>query len=166
MVCKVFIGEVPKLNEFIIITKVKQLDIYDLTQLVDESTSEGFRHLKRLVGDYEAGTNKFDMAGEALFLAIKHGEIVGVCGLNQGLHANSSKVGRVRRLYVSPNARRFGVGRMLMNSVIAEARNHYQMLVLKTDNPVADLFYRSIGFLDKADSEIDTHFLELSSLKK
>ncbi|WP_236290737.1 GNAT family N-acetyltransferase [Paenibacillus allorhizoplanae] len=40
-------------------------------------------------------------------------------------------VGRVRRLYVSASVRRFGVGRMLVQSVIAEARNYYQILVLK-----------------------------------
>ncbi len=52
-------------------------------KLVDESTSEGFRPLKRLVTDYEAGTNKFDKDGEGLLLAIISGEIVGVSGLNQ-----------------------------------------------------------------------------------
>jgi predicted GNAT family acetyltransferase len=51
---------------------------------------------------------------------------------------------------------------MLMDSVITEARNNYQMLVLKTDNPVADLFYRSIGFSVKDDSENDTHLLQLA----
>jgi ribosomal protein S18 acetylase RimI-like enzyme len=65
-------------------------------------------------------------------------------------------------MYVSPSVRRFGIGRMLMDSVITEARNNYQMLVLKTDNPVADLFYRSIGFSVKDDSENDTHLLQLA----
>ncbi|WNR46906.1 GNAT family N-acetyltransferase [Paenibacillus roseipurpureus] len=149
------------MNEFII-TKVHHLDTHKLNLLVDESTSEGFRHLKRLVTDYEAGTNKFDLDGEALFLAIKNGNIVGVCGLNQDPHSENIEIGRVRRMYVSPSVRRFGIGRMLMDSVIAEARNYFQMLVLKTDNPVADLFYRSIGFSVKDDSENDTHLLQLA----
>ncbi|UKS28526.1 GNAT family N-acetyltransferase [Paenibacillus sp. HWE-109] len=148
-------------SEFII-TKVHDLDIQKLNLLVDESTSEGFRHLKRLVTDYEAGTNKFDLDVEALFLAIKNGEIVGVCGLNQAPHSENIEIGRVRRMYVSPSVRRFGIGRMLMDSVIAEARNYFQMIVLKTDNPVADLFYHSIGFSVKDDSEKDTHLLQLA----
>jgi predicted GNAT family acetyltransferase len=49
-----------------------------------------------------------------------------------------------------------------MDSVIKEARIHYQMLVLKTDNPTADKFYRSIGFTVKVDSGRDTHFLQLT----
>nr|WP_211749011.1 GNAT family N-acetyltransferase [Paenibacillus sp. Marseille-Q4541] len=131
-------------------------------KLVGESKSEGFLHLERLVTDYKAGTNKFDKNGEALFLVIKNSEILGVCGLNQAPFTDSKKVGRVRRLYVSPSARRFGIGRLLMDSVIAEAQNHYLMLVLKTDNSGADLFYRSIGFSNKVDSQYETHFLELS----
>jgi hypothetical protein len=51
---------------------------------------------------------------------------------------------------------------MLMDFVITEAKNYYQLLALKTDNPHADLFYQSIGFSIKADSENDTHFMEFS----
>ncbi|WP_315956186.1 GNAT family N-acetyltransferase [Paenibacillus violae] len=105
-------------------------------QLVEESTLEGFRHLKRLVSDYEAGTNRFDKDGEALFIATQNGDIVGVCGLNQDPIAGN---GRVRRLYVLPDARRFGIGRLLMEAVITEAKNYYRMLVLKTDNPAGHL---------------------------
>ncbi|GMK37078.1 acetyltransferase [Paenibacillus sp. CCS19] len=148
------------MNDFIII-KVNHLETSKLKRLVEESSSEGFRHIKRLVADYEAGTNTFDGDGEALFIAIKEGDIVGVCGLNQDPYAGIKAVGRVRRLYVLPSARRFGIGRLLMDSVIAEARIHYQMLVLKTDNPNADLFYQSIGFSVKADSENDTHFVRI-----
>jgi len=148
-------------NEFII-TKVNHLETYKLTRLLEESTSEEFRHLKRLVADYEAGTNRFDGVGEALFIAVINGDIVGVCGLNQDPYAGSKAVGRVRRLYVLASVRRFGIGRLLMDSVIAEAKNYYQLLVLKTDNPNADLFYHSIGFSNMADSENDTHFLKLS----
>lgn len=150
------------MNE-VIITKVKHLNTHKLLKLVDESTREGFRHLKRLVTDYEAGINKFDGDGEALFLAIQNGDIVGVCGLNQDPHTNSQKVGRVRRMYVSPSVRRFGIGRKLMHSVIAEARSYFHTLVLKTDNPAADLFYRSIGFSVKVNSEKDTHYLQLET---
>ncbi|MDD9265596.1 GNAT family N-acetyltransferase [Paenibacillus sp. GCM10023248] len=147
-------------NEFII-TKVSHLETDKLLRLVEESTSEGFRHLNRLVADYEAGTNKFDRDGEAFFIATIKGDIVGVCGLNQDPHAARKEAGRVRRLYVLPSVRRFGIGRLLMDSVIAEAKNHYQMLVLKTDNPNADVFYQSIGFSVMDDSENDTHFVEL-----
>lgn len=150
------------MNE-IIILKVNHLDTHKLKQLVVESAGEGFRHIKRLVTDFETGANKFDKDGEALFIAYQSSEVVGVCGLNQDPYMNSKKVGRVRRLYVSKKVRRFGIGRMLMDSVITEARKHYNMLVLKTDNPIADTFYRFIGFSVNINSENDSHFLLLSS---
>ncbi|ACT03516.1 GNAT family N-acetyltransferase [Paenibacillus sp. JDR-2] len=146
----------------IIVTKVSHLETSKVMRLIEESTNEGFRHIKRLVADYEAGTNKFGGDGEALFIAIKDGDIVGVCGLNQDPLAGSKAVGRVRRLYVLPSVRRFGIGRLLMDSVIIEAKKYFQMLVLKTDNPNADLFYQSIGFFVKADSENYTHFVKFS----
>ncbi|WP_307205381.1 GNAT family N-acetyltransferase [Paenibacillus harenae] len=85
-----------------------------------------------------------------------------MCGLNQDPYANSNEVGRVRRLYVSSRVRRFGIGKMLMDSVIAEARKCYTMLVLKTDNPVADVFYHSIGFTVITDPKNETHYLRLN----
>jgi GNAT superfamily N-acetyltransferase len=145
----------------IFIQKVNHLDTHKLVLLVEESVSEGFRHIRRLVTDYENGVNKFDKDGEALFIAYQINNIVGVCGLNQDPYSNNTDVGRVRRLYVSPRLRRFGIGRMLMDSVIAEAKQHYKLLALKTDNPTADVFYRSIGFSVDCDSENRSHFLNL-----
>lgn len=148
------------MNDFII-TKVNPIDPNMLMHLVEESRNEGYRNLTRLITEYENGTNRFDKDGEALFIAINSIEIVGVCGLNQDPYADSHQIGRVRRLYVSPSVRRFGIGRMLMNFVIAEARNHYQMLVLKTDNTIAEKFYQSLGFSVLTRSENNTHILQL-----
>ncbi|RCW42421.1 hypothetical protein [Paenibacillus prosopidis] len=47
------------MNENIIL-KVNPLDTYKLKLLVEESAVEGFRHIKRLVNDFETGANKFD----------------------------------------------------------------------------------------------------------
>jgi GNAT superfamily N-acetyltransferase len=143
------------------IHKVNHLDTNHLALLVDESVREGFRHIKRLVNDYVTGINRFDKEGEALFIAFQNSDIVGVCGLNRDPFSNSKEAGRVRRLYVLPRVRGLGIGRLLMDSIIAEARKNYSMLVLKTDNPKADVFYRSIGFSVDIDSEIESHFLRL-----
>ncbi|WP_274366241.1 GNAT family N-acetyltransferase [Paenibacillus thermotolerans] len=143
------------------IRKVNHLDPSTLNPLVASSAGEGFRHLKRLVSEYETGANTFDKVGEALFLAYLNSEVVGVCGLNQDPYSNRKEVGRVRRLYVSPHVRRFGVGRLLMKSVIEEAGKHYKKLVLRTDQPIADQFYRSIGFSVECNSEYESHFLHL-----
>ncbi|MBE1446798.1 GNAT family N-acetyltransferase [Paenibacillus sp. OAS669] len=150
------------MNE-VIIHKAEQLDGSELTRLVEESTGEGFRHLQRLIRDYESGTNTFDKQGEALFLAYYQGALAGVCGLNQDPYALDQPVGRVRRMYVSTGSRRLGIGRRLMEAVIAEARCHYSMLVLRTDNPEADRFYRSLGFKPDETADHNSHYLPLEA---
>ncbi|WP_246070688.1 GNAT family N-acetyltransferase [Paenibacillus kobensis] len=150
------------MSEIMIIRKVNdRLDTNLIRSLVEESLSEGHRHLQRLVHDYEAGTNLFDQPGEALFIAYRGGEIIGICGLNRDPNEHRSETGRVRRLYVTPQTRRYGVGRQLMKEVISEARLHYPLLILRTDNPAADLFYRSLGFSVEPDSEHYSHYLQL-----
>jgi hypothetical protein len=70
----------------------------DISHLVAESSMEGFRHMKRLVDEYENGTNRFDKLGEALFMAFDQDRIIGIGGLNQSL---ADGIGRIRRLYIS-----------------------------------------------------------------
>ncbi|RKN70669.1 GNAT family N-acetyltransferase [Paenibacillus ginsengarvi] len=147
----------------IVIQKIDYLYKSKLLPLLAESTEEGFRHIARLADDYESGANRFDKLGEALFLAYLHDEIVGVCGLNCDPYSNGSGVGRVRRLYVSPSARRYGIGRKLIDAVISHARDHYDILVLRADHPVAYAFYHSIGFMKHDDLESHTHSLRLAA---
>lgn len=146
----------------VIIVKIERFLPDEITELVSESIDEGFLHIKRLVDDYQNGINKFDKQGEAFFIAYLDDRIVGVCGLNQDPYAAIDTVGRVRRLYVSKAFRRFGVGRLLMNEVVEEARKHFKTLVLRTDNPVADKLYRAFGFCAKKETEHSTHELRLS----
>lgn len=149
-----------------LIQKINHLDTNKLIPLVEESVNEGFRHIKRFIKEYETGANHFSKEGEALFIAYQNSEIVGVCGLNQDPYSNCKDVGRVRRLYVSSRVRRSGIGRMLMDAVIEEARKHFKRLVLKTDHPVADAFYRSIGFTVETTSENNSHFLCITKIRK
>ncbi|WNQ08823.1 GNAT family N-acetyltransferase [Paenibacillus aurantius] len=142
------------------IRKIGSHDIHRLDLLVEESVREGFRHLTRLVNEYASGVNRFGKDGEALFMAMRNKEVVGVCGgLNRDPFTAGKERGRVRRLYTSPSARRSGIGRKLMQAVMIEARKHYKCLTLKTDNPAADAFYRSLGFQVISGSDTDTHVI-------
>ncbi|WP_206922936.1 GNAT family N-acetyltransferase [Alicyclobacillus suci] len=130
--------------------------------LVLESEKEGFRFVRRLYDEYVNGANRFDRDGEALFVA-HTGQIAGICGLNQDPYSLLASVGRVRRLYVHPDLRKFGVGRRLVSGVILEAKRFYATLTLRTDNPVADQFYRGLGFSTVHVPENATHRLSLNS---
>jgi GNAT superfamily N-acetyltransferase len=143
--------------------KIKEIDLNktDITDLVNESLSEGHRHISRLLEDYKSGRNRFSEEGEVLFAAYLKDQIIGICGLNKDPYLNDNSIGRVRRLYVLKSFRQHGIGRRLMDTVIQVAKRHYTVIVLNTDNPVADKFYRSLGFSDQRTYSNCTHYLEL-----
>jgi ribosomal protein S18 acetylase RimI-like enzyme len=75
----------------------------------------------------------------------------------------------VKRMYVDPPARGNGVGRALLEALIAGARARgYETLRLGTleDMTVAQGLYRSLGFKPisryRADELVDTRFFEMS----
>ncbi len=136
--------------------------IKDIYSLIAESQAEGHRHLTRLLDEYESGANRFKEPGEALFIAIHKATIIAICGLNRDPYSKNKSVGRVRRLYVSRPFRRTGVAQKLMKYVIDLARENFEILVLRTDNPIADLFYKKLGFIDKTNDEGSSHYLILN----
>jgi GNAT superfamily N-acetyltransferase len=118
----------------------------ELAPLVAESEREGFRFLARLVREFDDGTNRFDAPGEALLGCYRGAELVGVGGLNRDPYSPEPQVGRLRHLYVSPPFRRRRVGRTLVDSLVAAARPHFGVLLLRTDTPAAARFYETLGF--------------------
>jgi hypothetical protein len=65
--------------------KIKEIDLNktEITDLVNESLTEGHRHISRLLEDYKSGRNRFSEEGEALFAAYLKDRIIGICGLNK-----------------------------------------------------------------------------------
>ncbi len=140
--------------------EVDQLNVDNITQILNRSQDEGFRHIVRLVNEYVSGMNRFNKPGEALFIAFVADEIVGICGLNRDPF-NEGQVGRVRRLYVLPEYRKQGIGKRLTEEVISKARDFYEQLVLRTDSENASKFYKSLGFIEVNNSDSTTHILKL-----
>lgn len=144
--------------------RIQEISVWNYEELVAmlaESSNEGFRHIERLIHEYETGINTFQQEDEALFECRVHDKVVGICGLNRDPYSEMTDTGRIRRLYVMREFRRHGVGRRLMDAVIQKAGNHYARLVLYTDQPVAESFYRDLGFREVTSTEKITHVLEL-----
>jgi len=118
----------------------------ELAPLVGESEREGFRFLARLRQEFDDGTNRFDAPGEALLGCRRGAELEAVGGLNRDPWSPEPRAGRLRHLYVSPASRRSGVGRMLIDALVAAARPHFRVLLLRTDTPAAARFYEALGF--------------------
>jgi GNAT superfamily N-acetyltransferase len=134
----------------------------DLGALLEPSLEEGYGLVHRTLSDWAAGANRFDRAGEALFLAECDRGTVGMCGLNVDPFADEPDVGRIRHLYVLAAYRRHQVGRRLVAACIAAGRGVFDRLRLRTFDAGAARFYESIGFF-RVEEESATHALSLQS---
>lgn len=146
------------LIEFI---KVDCLEKFDIEQLITESTHQGYRFVKRLKDEYEQGINRFDLSGESLFVVISETKVIGIGGLNHDPYLNREGYGRVRHVYVLKSYRGRGIGKAILKTIIDEAKHHFRVLTLNTNNEVADVMYCKEGFIKSDQYEYATHYLRL-----
>lgn len=126
---------------------IEDLNKVDVSKLVEESEAEGYRFLRRLVNQYEDGTNTFNKAGEVLYgVWDPAGELVAIGGLNRDPYSDKSGIGRLRRFYISEHARRQGIGTKLLKEILNYGQGHFSEIVVRTDSSNADAFYRANGF--------------------
>ncbi|TVQ25546.1 MAG: GNAT family N-acetyltransferase [Leptolyngbya sp. DLM2.Bin15] len=151
--------------EQINIARISEIQSGAINHLFEESLSQGFQFVERLIREYRSGLNCFDKSGEVLLTASVQGSVVGIGGLNRDPYFNDPKVGRLRHLYIQSVWRRRGVGRLLVTQIIHEANQHYQLLTLRTDTVAADEFYRQLGFKIYPNWEHTTHHLELGKME-
>ncbi len=143
------------------IERLNELPKEGVSPLIAESEGAGLRFVCRLAEEWANGTNRFDRPGEALFAASIRGRMVGVCGLNIDPYAPAPRVGRVRHLYLLVAYRHLGVGRQLVDEVIRAARETFEHLRLRTENPAAARLYERMGFRRTAEVADCTHLMEL-----
>lgn len=144
------------------VTRLLQLPVLDLQPLLEESQALGFNFLEWLIRDYNEATNRFDQPGEALFAIYNRSDMIAIGGLNHDPYLPDSATGRVRRVYVLSLWRRKGVGKRLMQEIIAEARRHYKLLTLRTFDEPADKFYRALGFHKETQLDGVSHSMVLA----
>ena len=130
----------------------------DFGVLLAASQSEGFEALGRLVSEWDCAENRFADDGEILLVASDPGGTLGVCGLNADPYADGARrPGRVRRLYVLPQARRRGIGAALVAAIEAHAAETFSLLQLRTHDRAAGAFYVAQGFLPVVGEAHVTH---------
>ncbi len=135
---------------------------FDLNKLVEQSKEDGFRFVERLMTDYKSGTNTFNQSGEYLFGVFNdEGVLIAIGGLNNDPYTIDQCIGRMRRFYVSKEYRRHGVGSLLAQKLIAEAKKHYKILVLHTDTEQGNDFYTSLGFSKDSCFPKSSHYMKL-----
>jgi GNAT superfamily N-acetyltransferase len=133
----------------------------DIAALLAASLAEGHNLVKRLGDDWNDGSNRFDRPGEIALQARLGAKLVGVGGLNRDPYLDDPAVGRLRHLYVLPDARGKDVGRELVLTLLDEARLTFRRLRLRTSQPEACLFYLALGFEETPDEPDATHLFRL-----
>jgi putative acetyltransferase len=98
--------------------------------------------LASLPGDYAAPSGR-------LLLALVGGELAGCAALRARADAGYANACEMKRLYVRPAFRRYGLGRALAGALLDEARRAgYAAMLLDTLDPMeaARQLYASLGF--------------------
>jgi GNAT superfamily N-acetyltransferase len=144
------------------INQLNQLPIEALQPLLKESQDQGFEFVDRLLKEYVAGTNRFNRHGEALFGVYSDRQLIAVGGLNRDPYLPGTNTGRVRHVYVLAAWRRRGIGKILVQRIVAEARLHFRRLTLRTLDAQADAFYRAIGFQPSGAIKDASHIMDLA----
>lgn len=133
-----------------------------LAPLVVASEAEGFRFLRRLVREWEIGAGRFAGPGEILLGVVDGPAWVAIGGLTADPYSTEDGLGRLRHVYVRPDARRSGVGRMLVEALEARARPQFAALALRTDSEPAARFYEALGYRRLPPGGTATHRRDLS----
>jgi GNAT superfamily N-acetyltransferase len=148
-------------KENIKVVKIKKLPSDDLRPLLEESREQGFEFLDRLVLEYNNGVNKFQLPGEAIFGIYRDRMLIAIGGLNRDPYLVDSDIGRVRHVYVLSAWRNQGIGKLIVESIIEQAKGHFRLLTLRTFSDQASGFYGAIGFQTKPEVDNATHHMVL-----
>ncbi len=128
--------------------------------LLEEAETEGGPFLMRLRDDWRSGALRFDRPGELLLGAFDGPRLIGCGGISLDPYAPQPDLGRVRHVYVLSSRRRRGIGRALMERLLAHAAGRFGRLRLSTQRPEAARLYRSLGFAEVPAGK-QTHVLNL-----
>lgn len=100
--------------------------------------------LSTLPGEYEPGRG-------ALLIALADGASAGCCALRPLDTADYPNAAEMKRLYVKPEYRRLGIGRLLAEAIMDTARTKgYDCILLDTldDMETARALYAELGFVE------------------
>lgn len=147
------------MQDVVVITRVVETlpDGFDV--ILQAAASEGVRNMAMLGDQWTSGEQRFEEPG-ALFAALVDGDLAGVGGVTPETGAGEPAM-RMRRLYVLPAFRRFGVGRRLAAAMMQQGFQAAPLLTLNAAaSAAAPLFWEAMGFV-RVEAESFSHALRL-----
>lgn len=113
--------------------------------ILQAAASEGVRNMAMLAAQWASGEQRFEEP-DALFAALVDGDLAGVGGVTVERGAGEPAM-RMRRLYVLPAFRRFGVGRRLAGAMMQQGFQAAPLLTLNAAaSDAAAPFWEAMGF--------------------
>jgi GNAT superfamily N-acetyltransferase len=129
----------------------------EFAPLIAEADEDG-RFLFRLREQWLNGSERYQRSGELLVGAFEGAQLIGVGAVGLDPYEPAPGLARLRHVYVAKSHRGAGVGRALVRHLIEHGREHFEVLRLKTENPVAATLYESFGF-ERSSCGRETHRL-------
>lgn len=129
----------------------------DIDLLRAVAASEGFRFVERLIDEWNSGANRFSRLGEALFGARSDGVLAAVGGRTR--EAAIPGALRMRRFYVRPDFRGRGIGRLLVEALLAEPRRHGTTVTVNAGTKDAFAFWEAMGFVPMPRGDYTHHLI-------
>ena len=136
-------------------------DLPSLRELAALAEAEGFRFVGRLVDALIAGQLELDGPREFFLGCVAGDRLVAVGGVTPDPYLDDASTGRLRHLYVRPDARGGGIGAELVAQLERRAATAYESLRLRTDSARAARFYDRLGY-HAVPSDSATHVRKLS----
>lgn len=140
------------------IIQINDTNLESINFLAIEAQAEDYSFVQRTIDEWKSGINTFSKRGEILFGIFVSNSCIGIGGLNVDPYINDPSIGRIRHVFISKKYRDKGLATRLLNRIICLASEHFKLLRLYTENPIAASFYESIGFRE-IKAEKATHVL-------
>lgn len=121
-------------------------DLPALREFATLAEAEGFRFVNRLVDALIADELDLDGSREFFLARVIGDRLVAVGGVTPDPYLDDARTGRLRHLYVHPDARDGGVGTELVIHLERRATGSYDSLRLRTDSARAARFYARLGY--------------------
>ncbi len=128
--------------------------------LLAEAAAQDAPYLFRLRDEWTSGVLRFSGEGELLLGALRGESLVGCGGISRDPYQPQPGLGRVRHVYVLSGHRGQGIGRALMERLLANGRLHFRHLRLTTERQEAARLYESLGFTPLQEPK-QTHQIDL-----
>lgn len=118
----------------------------DLPKLQDEAAAEGYRFVEGILEEWDAGRYAGEDERNTLLAVYREGVLAAIGAVTPDPYDPAPDLLRLRHVYVRPDNRREGVGRVLAGALIQQGLALAPRLSLNAADAGASAFWEAMGF--------------------